>query len=57
MKLSSRFNDALQYASELHVEQTRKQKSTPYIAYLLGVASIALEYGADEYEAIKAQLK
>jgi len=47
MILSSRFNDALQYSSELHAEQKRKQKDTPYIAHLLGVASIALEYGAD----------
>ncbi len=35
---------------------TRKGSKVPYISHLLGVASILLEYGADEDEAIPALL-
>jgi GTP pyrophosphokinase len=54
--LTSRFEDALTYAAQLHSTQVRKGSNTPYIAHLLGVASIALENGADEDEAIAALL-
>ncbi|MDJ1183565.1 HD domain-containing protein [Roseofilum casamattae] len=54
--LSQRFQTALGYAHQLHQTQTRKGSGTPYIAHLLGVASIALEYGATEDEAIAALL-
>jgi GTP pyrophosphokinase len=40
----------------LHATQTRKGSGVPYITHLLGVASIALEYGANEDEAIAALL-
>lgn len=56
MKLSERFADALTYATQLHANQTRKGGAVPYISHLLGVASIALEYGANEDEAIAALL-
>lgn len=56
MKLSERFTDALTYATQLHANQTRKGGEVPYISHLLGVASIALEYGANEDEAIAALL-
>jgi (p)ppGpp synthase/HD superfamily hydrolase len=56
MKLPSRFRDALVYAAELHSEQVRKASGVPYVAHLLGVASIVLEHGADEDEAIAALL-
>jgi (p)ppGpp synthase/HD superfamily hydrolase len=56
MKLSPRFSDALLYAAELHADQQRKFSGAPYLAHLLGVASIALEYGANEEEAIAALL-
>ena len=56
MKLSKRFTDALIFASHLHADQTRKGSGIPYITHLLGVASIALEYGANEDEAIAALL-
>jgi (p)ppGpp synthase/HD superfamily hydrolase len=56
MKLSERFTDALVFATELHANQTRKGGGIPYIAHLMGVASIALEYGANEDEAIAALL-
>lgn len=56
MILSHRFTEALIYARELHATQVRKGSGVPYIAHLLGVASIALEYGANEDEAIAALL-
>ncbi|MDY7020561.1 MAG: HD domain-containing protein, partial [Cyanobacteriota bacterium] len=54
--LSSRFHQALLYACELHAQQVRKGSGVPYIAHLLGVASIALEHGASEDEVIAALL-
>ncbi|MBK1990237.1 bifunctional (p)ppGpp synthetase/guanosine-3',5'-bis(diphosphate) 3'-pyrophosphohydrolase [Sphaerospermopsis aphanizomenoides BCCUSP55] len=54
--LSERFTQALTYAHELHATQKRKASDVPYITHLLGVASIALEYGANEDEAIAALL-
>ncbi len=56
MMLSDRFTDALTFATQLHAKQTRKGGGVPYIAHLLGVASIALEHGANENEAIAALL-
>ena len=54
--LTSRFEEALTFATRLHANQVRKGTNTPYVAHLLGVASIALENGADEDEAIAALL-
>ena len=56
MILSQRFDQALQYAVIIHAADDRKGTGVPYIAHLLGVTSIALEYGADEDEAIAALL-
>ena len=56
MTLSVRFQDALVWATQLHHGQVRKGCPVPYIAHLLGVTSIALQYGADEDEAIAALL-
>ncbi|HEY2988545.1 MAG TPA: HD domain-containing protein [Candidatus Binatia bacterium] len=56
MNLSAKFDRALQYAAAIHRKQIRKGTEIPYLAHLLGVASIALEYGADEDEAIGALL-
>jgi len=56
MTLSQKFEGALVYASVVHAGQIRKATGIPYIAHLLGVASIAFEYGADENEAIGALL-
>ncbi|MBN2475835.1 MAG: HD domain-containing protein [Pirellulales bacterium] len=56
MILSTRFSDALVYAAGLHAQQHRKVSGEPYLAHLLGVAAIALQYGADENEAIAALL-
>jgi GTP pyrophosphokinase len=54
--LSSRFSDALLYAAELHAKQRRKVSGEPYLAHLLGAASIVLDYGGSEDEAIAALL-
>ncbi len=56
MILSPTFDDALQYVVIIHAGQPRKGTSIPYLAHLLGVVSIALEYGANETEAIGALL-
>lgn len=54
--LTSRFDDALAYASRIHRAQIRKGSGIPYISHLIGVAAIALENGASEDEAIAALL-
>ena len=54
--LSSQFTEALTFAAELHAQQKRKTSGVPYIAHLLGVASLVLEYGGNEDEAIAALL-
>jgi (p)ppGpp synthase/HD superfamily hydrolase len=56
MTLSARFEEALILAVQWHAGQVRKETTIPYIAHLLGVASIVLEQGADEDEAIAALL-
>jgi len=56
MKLSVRFNEALGYAAALHADQVRKGSGTPYVAHLLAVASLTLEHGGDEDQAIAALL-
>ena len=56
MKLSPKFSEALVYATEVHGGQLRKKTQVPYIGHLLGVCAIAMEYGANETEAIGALL-
>jgi (p)ppGpp synthase/HD superfamily hydrolase len=56
MKLSRQFEKALVYATRAHRDQTRKKTGIPYIAHILGVTAIAMEYGANETEAIAALL-
>jgi GTP pyrophosphokinase len=53
---SAQFEQALHYAVLIHAGQIRKGTEVPYIAHLLGVTSIALDYGATEIEAIGALL-
>jgi (p)ppGpp synthase/HD superfamily hydrolase len=53
---SHRFMDALTAAASMHAVQRRKGSDVPYVAHLLGTCAIALEYGADEDEAIAALL-
>ncbi len=54
--LTPRFAEAMRYTYRWHAAQTRKGTEIPYLSHLLAVASIALEYGADEDEAIAALL-
>ena len=56
MILSPKFEQALAYAATIHAGQTRKGTGIPFIVHLMSVASIALEYGAGEEEAIGALL-
>jgi (p)ppGpp synthase/HD superfamily hydrolase len=56
MLYTPRFETALSFAARLHANQTRKGISTPYIGHLLGVASLVIEHGGDEDEAIAALL-
>ena len=56
MQLTQQFKEALDYALELHSGQQRKGSDTPYIAHLLAVASLVLEDGGDEEQAIAALL-
>jgi (p)ppGpp synthase/HD superfamily hydrolase len=56
MTLSARFEEALALATRLHAGQVRKGTSIPYVTHLLAVASLVLEHGATEDEAIAALL-
>jgi (p)ppGpp synthase/HD superfamily hydrolase len=56
MTLSPCFEQALVLATQLHAGQRRKGTNVPYVAHLLAVASLALEHGASEDEAIAALL-
>jgi len=56
MNLSPKFEEALVYATRVHGGQLRKKTRIPYIGHLLGVTAIAMEYGANETEAIAALL-
>ena len=56
MQLSRQFEKALTYATRIHGGQLRKKTRIPYIAHILGVSAIAMEYGANETEAIAALL-
>jgi len=54
--LTNKFTQAVDYAREQHKDQTRKGSGIPYIYHLLGVASLVLEYGGDEVQAIAGLL-
>jgi (p)ppGpp synthase/HD superfamily hydrolase len=56
VKLGPRFLRAFSFAAEKHAGQTRKASTIPYIAHLMGVASLVLEFGGDEDMAIAALL-
>ena len=54
--LTKRFTDALDYARVAHAAQVRKGSNIPYLYHLLGVASLVIEYGGNEDQAIAALL-
>jgi (p)ppGpp synthase/HD superfamily hydrolase len=56
IQLGPRFHGAFHYAAEKHKTQTRKGKNVPYLAHLMSVAAIVLEFGGDEDCAIAALL-
>ena len=56
IKLGPRFRRAFLFAAQKHAGQARKASRIPYIAHLMGVASLALEFGGDEDIAIAALL-
>jgi (p)ppGpp synthase/HD superfamily hydrolase len=56
LKLGPRFLRAFNFAAEKHAGQTRKASTIPYVAHLMGVASLVLEFGGDEDQAIAALL-
>ncbi len=56
MRLSPQFEKALIYATRIHGGKLRKKTRIPYVAHILGVTAIALEYSANETEAIAALL-
>jgi (p)ppGpp synthase/HD superfamily hydrolase len=55
-KLSERFDEALTYACDLHRTQTRKGGDIPYVGHLLSVASLIIEGGGTETQAIAGLL-
>src|SRR5829696_7678243 len=53
---TDRLIEALAVATRLHADQVRKSTTIPYVSHLYGACSIALDYGANEDEAIAALL-
>lgn len=54
--MTSRFEEALGFAAQLHREQCRKGSNVPYVSHLLAVSSLVIEHGGDEDQAIAALL-
>jgi (p)ppGpp synthase/HD superfamily hydrolase len=54
--LTARFDEALAFTSQVHRLQARKGGAIPYLAHLLAVTALVLEYGGDEDTAIAALL-
>ena len=54
--LGTRFARALDLAQDWHGTQTRKGVSTPYMAHLMAVSSLVMEYGGNEDQAIAGLL-
>lgn len=50
--LTSRFQRAVEYATHIHMADTRKGTTMPYVSHLLQVAGLVLEFGGTEDEAI-----
>jgi (p)ppGpp synthase/HD superfamily hydrolase len=54
--LTARFSESVRWASLLHADQVRKGTDIAYVAHLLAVASLVLEDGGSEDEAIAGML-
>ena len=55
-RLGPDFDRAFQYAHDLHRDQQRKETTIPYLSHLMSAASLVLEAGGDEEQAIAALL-
>lgn len=56
VRLSIQYYRAFEYANQWHRDQARKSTTLPYILHPMGVASLVLEAGGDEEQAIAALL-
>lgn len=56
MILTTRFQQAFDYAFRLHDRHFRKGTLTPYISHLMSVSALVLEHGGSEDEAIAGLL-
>lgn len=56
IKIGDQFIKALTLANDLHKDQFRKGTNIPYISHLMAVASLVIENGGTEEEAIAALL-
>lgn len=54
--LTEKFQTAMAYATDQHKDQSRKSTTITYICHPFGVASLVLEAGGDEDQAIAALL-
>ena len=54
--LTHRFSEAVDYARIAHAAQVRKGSNISYIHHLLGVASLVIEFGGNEDQAIAGLL-
>ena len=54
--LSERFTRAVDYARIAHATQVRKGSGIPYLYHPLAVASLVIEFGGNEYQAIAGLL-
>ncbi|PRY39345.1 HD domain-containing protein [Geodermatophilus tzadiensis] len=54
--LSTRYDEALAYASEHHRKQLRKGSRVPYMTHLMSVSALVLEHGGSEDQAIAGLL-
>ncbi len=55
-QLTPRFSDAVEFARIIHGSQVRKGSDIPYLYHLLAVASMVIEYGGNEDQAIAGLL-
>lgn len=55
-QLTQQITAAVEYARDNHGDQKRKGSEVTYLCHLLGVASLVLEYGGDEDQAIAGLL-
>jgi (p)ppGpp synthase/HD superfamily hydrolase len=55
-ELTQRFDEAVQYARQLHAQQRRKGSDIPYLGHLLSVSAMVIEDGGDEDQAIAGLL-